>query len=525
MSLPIATPGQLSVSIGGTSYPQAILLGVHEGLLPQVDQAGILLNIGRRLASGSLAAHEPAISPRDAVELEADSWSWSGEVVRVTERGSGDGRVLEIRAQGLAARLDRSYLTGWSGGEDAPVLNAAGGNRSATASGPGGTYALAPGSGLKWTQAQGLAAIMANANGLGSLTLSGHGALAGCDVWDLRGLPALAGLFTLLGPRSRNGLRCLGSSLEVVNLRPTGGATVDLTRAQVRSYDLERDGSATVEELHLRGGETTWVSTFLHYPAGTGDLVAAGSGLAGKLLLLDPSTIGDGSASSSATFAGGLPARISGGSLLGLGPQYATPYLVFLKLGDGTWEDWTGRVSITQAGRLGLSLSGGTEWEEAFAACDRIAITAALTSGRPMRTSRNAGAGVGHARRDLGGWQVLCSSGTALGVGSGGSLISTGSSSSESSSDLEDAAEDLWPLLSADRYTLTWVEAGYDPLGLDPGDAVASVTLPKASGSGFASRSVSLGGVLVERSISASPEPLTTYRVGLPDAGLGGYSR
>jgi hypothetical protein len=496
----VTAPGALgttgiTIAIGGIAVPTARLIaGPSRGLLPDVGSATLRIPLDPRYQGASIATALPTVVEDAEVELSG-AVDWLGSIARITEDGSGQGRWLTVQVQGVGREIAQAMATSFArvgpiAGE-CPEFNRSGGMRESTATGPalvtGATYRSSY-LGSSWTQAQVIAALLANA-GLTAWSLSAA-ALTLVDRWDVRGWSLMPALLAVAGWRGRYGLMVSDDrTLTAVDLRPESGATIDVSGAGV-TYQWTSDSSATCETLEVLGGPLTdGLGLERYYGATSGDLAVEDEGPSGMTLRVNGGVLSDGSAAKYGTLAGSLPISHEGTTVSAYGEGASAPYRIFIR--RATWEDWTGRASISLLGRNRLRVDWGEDAQKAWAGdpdaapedaaygpADRLRISLAVTSGSQRKVVRTGGEGRGTQRRDTGFRRYYVQSTLAL-AADGGTLRTATAHGSETGS-LGDVADQLWPIVGFFRRSCSIRIPGLITT-YPVGTAVASLKVDKAS--------------------------------------------
>lgn len=547
----IITAAELMVTIGGTDYPRARLVQARQALLPDVGAATLRLPIGTLLDPADATPQERwagSILPRAAVRLAfagdgAPAWVWTGEVIDTEEVGGPAGCELAVECVGPAAALARFALTtvwwrqtqptiAWVLAELAPY-NAGGGNR-ALAGRPECNLFTVDDDAVPWDQAQAIQHQLDLAHmELGAPRFDLDWSLAAqldqIDVWDTRGLSVLESALQIVGVRSSHALRVDDSGatprLVPVDLWAASEDELDLTRAEVASYRLTRDGAATMESMRViangwtrvltatwtRDGSRTEQAINPLWSVGDEAAPASAANLAFRAWELGVLPARAGWCTDGARLADGLPIVVSRAGDA-VAPWLSAPIRVFVQRRWG-WEDWTGRVTVHCPSPTVLQVVGGVDWVEVVKECTAVAFTIAVHNGIPSQVVRSGGSGVGSPRIDVVNHEVRIDAGTATRV-SDKALVPT-EAVDTNLVDLDAQADRLWPPLREDRIRLTWTEAGY-------GDAIAigarygSVRLP-------GDRTVAIpGGVVVGKTLSVDPIPSVTCSIDLPTPSVQG---
>lgn len=488
----IVSPSACSVSIGGTSYPLAVISSAIDTLAPEVDSLALVIPWGTRLISGVASPSEALPALGAEVVATCGGWTWRGLLTRRTRGASGRRRYLSLAAHGPGLVLDRSYLPSFARNGVSGVVQIPGGprfapgTRSATTGGPGGTYYLSGGN--DWTVAQALAAYVAHAvayAGLPAITIDPGTADLTRTLPDTEtdGLSVHAALQAILGHRLglawRLQLTGSGWVLRVRGLTGTGAA-VDLTDGSVSSYEVGEDASAALADLEVRGARKVYVVSIDGKV--TGDLQADWTGTdetdraagdrsspAYRRFRLATFALPDGSPSTSGEALPYLP--IAAATPLAAG---SSPWLLFAQLSaDSSWVSLQGSVSI--------STGGGQIWiegitTEAWATWSRLRLTLAISPRSHLTATRTTGSGLGRGLAVVATRHVRASS-AAIRV-SGSSLASVTGTIADEQTPIDEEASALWASLGGPQVVASWTRDGVAGGGPEPGDRLTSFVLP-----------------------------------------------
>ncbi len=559
----------LTATIGGVTYPGAVIQSAIDGVAPEIGSATIVIPQGSRRMARVASQADQTITERQAVVITSDDgYRWEGEVCGHHRRGTfPNGRQLVVECQGYGASLARAVLSTWyvrqTGGATAQQVlgaRALNGNcglsdrdRSAAPMTIGGLsfYISDPWSFTRgwWKQSEAIASVLAVGKldaGLGTYTLSDpDGMLVRESQWMVAGISVFSAIAAIVGTRADCWWRITQTEI-IVGAVEGSGEQLDLTSPFVFDYDYAVDGRATLREARVTGGCQTFILTLYHtVSGGSGDLLPnwtgtnvtefeAGNdeGPAYREFIISPSVLlPDGTQACLGQLVGSLPmqiADVTGPTLLG-GPGYSQPALLFHRsytdryvgiAGDAGWQQSAMGVSGGQneAGPF-LRISGG-DFPDIYRSTDRIAVTIAIRSaGRPNATVTG---GVG---REIGAYsqpgvvtQML--DGTAIGVNAAGTLVTSGAVLFQNDSDrMREALQAWWESYNTDGVMITCSEMGVAG-GMAPGTRIETALVPTDDGT--TSTEEDVGGVVLRRTVTQTPQGLVTRSlvVGWPDGDL-----